>query len=268
MATSNSIRQATPLPQAERLAETFVDLARSVTEGADMVDVFTMLSERTVELLPVQACGLLLIDAAGDLQVIGTSGYSAGVLDLYQVQNDEGPCRQCCSTGQPVADTSLDPEGPWPQFARLARDHGFNAVYALPLGARGVSVGALNLFTLAPLGQSHLVVAQALADAATMALLQSDPQHDLAVVSRQLYDAVESRNSIEQAKGVIAQRYRVDPVTALAMLRAVGGELNQRLSDLATAVVQRTEATSAAGLFQDWLANHAEMKRSSSPPPA
>lgn len=255
MATSNSVHQAEALPNAERLAETFVDLARSVTEGADMVEVFTMLSERTVELLPVEACGLLVIDAAGDLQVIGTSGYSAGVLDLYQVKSDEGPCWQCCSTGLPVADTALDPDGPWPKFAQLARDHGFNAVYALPLGARGVIVGALNLFTVAPLGQPHLVVAQAMADAATMALLQSDPQHDLAVVSRQLYDAVESRNSIEQAKGVIAQRYGVDPVTALAMLRAVSAALSQRLSDLATATVQRTEPDTAAALFQDWLAN-------------
>jgi hypothetical protein len=186
--------------------------------------------------------------------VIGTAGYSAGALDLYQVQNDEGPCRQCCNTGQPVADTALDPEGPWPQFAQLTRSHGFKAVYALPLGARGVSVGALNLFTVAPLEKPQLVVAQALADAATMALLQSDPQHDLAVVSRQLFDAVESRNSIEQAVGVIAQRYGVGPETALAMLRAVSKDIRAGLAAVATDIVQRTASPEIAEKLNNWLA--------------
>lgn len=229
------------LPNPGQLAETFVDLARAVTEGADTVDLFTMLSERTVRLLPVEASGLLVIDAAGDLQIIGASSYSAEVLDLFQVQNDVGPCRECSRTGRPVVDVELADDGPWPEFAALVRSHGFNAVYALPLSARGVSVGALNLFTVAPLDSQQLVVAQALADAATMALLQSDPHHDLAVVSRRLYDAVEARNAVEQAKGVLCQRFGLDPTTALRMLRTASREAQLGLSEAADAIVGRVE---------------------------
>lgn len=241
MSSFTPIDVALQLPNPGKLAATFVDLARAVTEGADTVDVFTMLSERTVLLLPVEACGLLVVDGAGDLQVIGASSYSAEVIDLFQVQNDIGPCRECCRTGQPVIDAELSAEGPWPDFAALVRSHGFNAVYALPLSARGMNVGALNLFTVAPLDTEQLIVAQAMADAATMALLQSDPHHDLVVVSRRLYDTVEARNTVEQAKGMLCQRFSIDPDTALRLLRRACVEANMHLTDAANAVVQRAE---------------------------
>lgn len=252
--TRLAVDTSADLPGGGELAATFVDLARAVTEGADMVEVFSMLSARCVRFLPAAACGILVVDPNGALQVIGASSSSAHLLDLFQVQNAQGPCLQCCRTGQPVADTELAANGPWPSFAAAARAQGFSVVYALPLAARSVVIGALNLFALAPLGREHLVVAQALADAATIALLQADPREDLVVLTRQLHLAVETRNTAEQAKGMIAQRFGIDADAALTELRLAAERSGSRVCDVAAAVVRRDLDSPLARLLQQRLA--------------
>lgn len=221
------------------LARTFVDLARSVNNGADIVEVYSMLSDRCVQLLSVAACGILLVDLRGDLRVIGSSSHSAELLDLFQVQNDEGPCLACYRTGESVSDAELSVSGPWPRFAELVRRHGFGAVYAVPLRAREVVFGALNLFAVGPLSDDQLAIARALADAATIALLQSDPGDDAVVMTRRLHVAVETRVTVDQATGIVAQRFGLSVDEALVRLRSVAEGSSQRLVDVAGAVVAR-----------------------------
>lgn len=225
---------------AVELAVTLIEVTRSVTQGAGTVEIFTELAEKCVRLLPVSAAGILLCDVDGTLQVIGASSPSAHLLDLFQVQNEEGPCLECTMTGSPAADLHLRVEGSrWPRFAELARAQDFTAVYALPLRSGDVTVGALNLFATEQLSPGRLVVAQALADAATLSLLQVDPHIDLPIVIRRIHLAVESRNTIEQAQGMIAQRLGIDPVAALIRLREVAESTCLPLAAVATAVVQR-----------------------------
>ena len=247
------------LPEAGPLAETFVELARAVTEGADTVEVFSMLSERCVRLLPVDACGILVVDNGGDLQVIGSSNSSVHLLDLFQLQNEEGPCVECCRTGEAIVDTTLDTTldttgtdgtSRWPRFAEMTRAQGFRSVYALPLATRGVVVGALNLFSTTEVGSDQLVVAQALADAATIALLQADPLLDAVTVARQLHLAVEARNTVEQAKGVVAERFGIDFDAAMQRLRDVARQLDVRLIEVAGSVVERDETNEASRLLR------------------
>ncbi|MFZ4670154.1 MAG: GAF and ANTAR domain-containing protein [Microthrixaceae bacterium] len=252
---NTSIDPPMEFPDAGPLAETFVELARSVTEGADTVEVFSMLSERCVRLLPVDACGILIVDNSGDLQVIGSSNSSVHLLDLFQLQNEEGPCVECCRTGEAVADTTLDDaalneSGRWPTFAAMTRAQGFRAVYALPLSSRGAVIGALNLFSTSLVGDDQLVVAQALADAATIALLQADPLLDAVTVARQLHLAVEARNTVEQAKGVLAERFDIDFDAAMHRLREVAHELDLRLIEVARTVVERDTDSPAASLLE------------------
>lgn len=225
---------------AVELAVTLIEVTRSVTQGAETVEIFTELAEKCVRLLPVSAAGILLRDVDGTLQVIGASSPSAHLLDLFQVQSEEGPCLECTRTGSPAADVVLRVEGSrWPRFAELARAQDFTAVYALPLRSRDVTVGALNLFAIEQLSPGRLVVAQALADAATLSLLQVDPHVDLQIVIRRIHLAVESRNTIEQAQGMIAQRFGIDPEEALVRLRGVSEHTKLPLVDAAAAVVQR-----------------------------
>lgn len=226
-------------PDAAELAATLIEITRSVAQGAETIEIFTDLAEKCVSLLPVSAAGILLRDVSGILQVIGASSPSAHLLDLFQVQNEEGPCLECTMTGIPVSDVELSAQGKWPRFSDLTRAHDFTAVYALPLRSRDVTVGALNLFARQQLSSGRLVVAQALADAATLSLLQVDPHIDLQIVIRRIHMAVESRNTLEQAQGMIAQRFAIDTEEALIRLRDVSERTALTLVEVATAVVQR-----------------------------
>lgn len=234
---------------ATELAVALMEVTRSVTQGAETVDIFTELAEACVRLLPVSAAGILLRDVDGALQVIGASSPSAHLLDLFQVQNEEGPCLECTVTGNPVSDVELNLEGSkWPRFAELARAD-FSAVYALPLRSRDVTVGALNLFAVDELPPGRLMVAQALADAATLSLLQVDPHIDLQIIIRRIHLAVESRNRIQQAQGMIAQRFDIDPGDALIRLRGVAERLGLPMSEIASAVVRRDPDSAAVALL-------------------
>lgn len=234
---------------AAELAVTLIEITKSVTQGAETIEVFTKLAEKCVSLLPVSAAGILLRDVTGTLQVIGASSPSAHLLDLFQVQNEEGPCLECTITGAPVSDVELTATGSWPRFAELTRANDFTAVYALPLRSRDVTVGALNLFARERLSPGRLVVAQALADAATLSLLQVDPHIDLQIVIRRIHLAVDARNTVEQAQGMISQRFGIDAEEALIRLRDVSERTALSLVQVATAVIQRDPASPATPML-------------------
>jgi len=235
---------------ASELAVTFIEVAKGVTRGVESVEVFTLLTERCVKLLPVEAAGILLKDVTGTLQVIGSSSPSAHLLDLFQVQNEEGPCLECTQTGLRVIDTELSATGKWPKFSSLARNENYQAVYALPLNSRGVAIGALNLFAVQNLDESTLDIAQSFADTATLSLLQADILTDEQIVLRKIHIAVESRNTVEQAQGMIAERFAISPDVALEKIQAAAKESHVTLLAAAIAIVQRDSASAVSSLLE------------------
>jgi len=232
------------------LLEAFVDLARSGAAGADPVELTTALCERIVTVLPVAAAGVMMVDAGGALRVLGSSSVAAHLLDLLQVQDDAGPCRDCCRDGGAVTDVVLAAEGPWPRFAAAVRAEGFGAVHALPLTARGHVLGALNLFAERGLAAPELRVAQALADAATLALLQADPDEDALVVARRLHVAVVAHATVQQAVGVLRVRLDLSADGALLRLREVAAATGVRLVDVAAVATGGADVGGVAALLQ------------------
>jgi len=227
------------LPESGSLARTFVDLAQSLSSGQDSYEVLSMLSQRTVEVLPVASSGILITDQAGVLQVIAASSPSAHLLDLFQIQNEEGPCFECCKTGEAISDVLLSENGAWPRYSALARKHGYTATYALPLRSKGVVLGALNLFAQMELSLERLLVAQTLADAATLSLLQLDPVMDLEIVARKVFFTIEERNIVEQAKGMISQRFEVTADVAFERIRQTSKQTSCHIIEVARAIISR-----------------------------
>jgi len=174
------------------LADTFLKLADTLVDDFDVIDVLTTLSGSCVELLDAAATGILLADAQGALQVMASSRESVKLLELYQVQNDEGPCLDAFRTGQAVIHGDLGSASPWPNFGRKAIEAGLPSVHAFPMVVRGTVVGTLNLFmeTPGPLPDEDVVVAQALAHAATLALLQNHATEDSQRLTGQLHGAL------------------------------------------------------------------------------
>jgi len=225
---------------AERLADVFVEVADTLVDDFDLIEFLQMLTSRTAELAGAAAAGLLLADQQGNLQFMAASEEDTKMLELFQVQNHEGPYQDCFRTGRPVANADLGAAADrWPVFAPRAVEAGFGSVYAIPMRLRTETIGALNLFGdgaggLQPDGM-HIV--QALADVATIGLLQERAVRRGEVLTEQLQSALNSRIIIEQAKGVIAQIYTVDIDQAFELLRGYSRRHHLRIGNVARALV-------------------------------
>jgi transcriptional regulator with GAF, ATPase, and Fis domain len=231
------------MTREERLAETFVELADSLVEDFDVVDLMVLLTERSVELLAAASAGLLLADNTGSLYLIAATGKDVETVEHFQVQTGEGPCRDCFRTGLPVSTGDLASESErWPRFVPVALAAGFRAAHAFPLRLRGQILGALNLFRVEPVALTppDVAAAQALADVATIALLQSRAIHEAHIVAEQLQQALTSRIAIEQAKGVIAERLGCTTDEAFAILRRYARSNGRRLAEVALEVAEGT----------------------------
>lgn len=226
-----------------RLVATFVELTDTLTADFDVVEFFAGLTERVVELGIATQAGILLADEAGSLRFMAASDEQTQLLELFQVQSREGPCQDCFRTGTPVAVAQLEDElDRWPQFVPKALATGFAAVHAVPLRLRDTVLGALNLFHNAPgtVDPESLAVVQAMADVATIGLVQQRELHRAHTVEAQLQHALHSRVTIEQCKGIIFEQASVSMSEAFEMLRAYARNNNVKLSDAARRIVEGT----------------------------
>jgi GAF domain-containing protein len=225
---------------SEKLAKTFVELADSLIDDFDALGLLDVLVERSVDLLGVAAAGLLFADGQDQMRLAASSSESARLLELYQIQNDEGPCLECYRSGQPVSAGSMEEATTrWPRFAEAASRAGFVGVLVVPLRLRGRVIGALNLFDANGIlsdPETH-PVAQAMADVATIAILQERLGKQREVLNEQLQSALTSRVVIEQAKGVLAARLDVDMGEAFERLRMRSRNDRRRLVEVAEEVV-------------------------------
>ena len=223
-----------------RLAQRFVSLADTLVDDFDLVELLDRLVQSCVDLLGVTAAGLLIIDQHGTLHPVAASTEATRVLELFQLQNDEGPCLDCVRTGQVinVPDIAVV-SGRWPRFAPAVIESGFTSVHALPMRLRGESIGSLNLFTDgSPLAKNEQQIAQALADVATIGILQQRSIDRASQLAEQLQIALDTRIVIEQAKGVLAEYGGVDMDVAFDALRGHARSNNIKLGELAGALVR------------------------------
>lgn len=229
------------------LARAFVELADTLVDDFDVVDLLTRLADRCVEVLDVEAAGIMLAAPEGHLRVMASSSEAMRVLELFEVQAQEGPCLDCHHTGHAVTEGDLAASGGrWPRFSAEAVAAGFHSVHATPMRLRGSVIGALNLFRSAKgdLNPADAEIAQAFADIATIAILQHQAAVEAQMVNGQLTHALNTRVVIEQAKGMVGERLGLDMERAFAALRQHARNHNLRLADVAIAVIDGSLAVS------------------------
>jgi hypothetical protein len=225
----------------ERLvATTFVELADTLVDDFDVIDFLHTLASRTVELLDASAAGIMLADQRGGLQVMASSTEEARLLELYELQNDEGPCLDCFRSGRPVAHDNLPAmRTAWPAFTERLQELGFKSAQALPMRLRSETIGALNIFRhgSGPLTDADLRLGQAMADVATVGLIQERAIAARELLAEQLQTALNSRVVLEQAKGVLAERAGLPVDQAFQMMRAYARNRGLRLGDVAAQII-------------------------------
>ena len=216
-------------------ATAFVELIDTLVGDFDVIDLLTSLTARCVELLGAAAAGVLLADSDRTLRVVGASSEQINLLELFQVQNEQGPCLDSYTTGSVVVNSDMTSGSRWPTFAVESIKAGFPSVCAIPLRLKSEILGCLNLFMSEPIAlpASDVALAQSLADVAAIAIMQDRAIRDSAVREGQLQHALQSRIVIEQAKGMIAEHGRLDMEGAFQRLRGYARNNNRRLTDVA-----------------------------------
>lgn len=232
------------MSREQRIAQVFIGLADTLVAEFDLVDFLGTLAEVSVELLDVDAAGLMLADEDGALHVMASSDDQVELLELFELQQDGGPCPECFRTGVPVVNAELQS---WPDFAAAAAAAGYASAHALPLRLRGHVIGAMNLFrsdTL-PLTEGDIALAQALSDIATIGLLHERKVREHQLLAEQLQHALNSRILIEQAKGMLAERAGLSLAEAFSAMRSYARCSGQGLSAVAHGVLDGSLQTSS-----------------------
>jgi len=227
----------------QRIAEAFVELADTLIEDFDIAEFLGRLLHHSTELVGASAAGVMLVDRAGRLQVAAATSEHARLLELFQLQSEQGPCLECFASGEIVTATDLSTTRErWPRFSEAAMTLGYSSVHAVPLRMRTDVIGAFNLFGSPSdsIDDAKVRLAQALAHVATIGILQERTTRQAHELTDQLQRALDSRVIIEQAKGKLAAWWGVDVDTAFTALRSYARNNRMRLTPLAHHVVDGT----------------------------
>ena len=224
------------------IVATFVRLADTLVDTYDVIDFLQYLCERCVELIGIEEAGVLLAAPTGNLQAVAASSERTRLLELFEVQNSDGPCLDSFRSGDEVYATDLEQARErWPLFADRALGSGFRGVHSVPLRLRQQVIGALNLLSArpVPLGALDASLARALADIATIGVLQERSNSEASESASGLQRALTSRIRIEQAKGILAERTSGTVDEAFESLRSYARRHRLCITVIAERVVRR-----------------------------
>lgn len=228
--------------RAERVSVAFVKLTDTLVADYDVLDLLHTLVEEAAALLDIAAAGLLLADPTGELQVLASTSEESRLVEVLQLQAGAGPCVECYLTGKAVEVPDISSLTAWQGFRTAALSQGFRSVHAVPMRVHGRTIGAMGLFgaSAGSLTAEDSAIGQALADVATISLMQERTLREAALVNEQLQRALNSRVLIEQAKGVIAHMAGVGMDEAFNRLRSHARANNQSLHATAGRIVDRS----------------------------
>jgi GAF domain-containing protein len=226
--------------EAEELANVFVDVADTLVADFDLIEFLHAVAHHATRISRAAAAGVLISGRDENMHHVGASSEDAHLLELFQIQNAEGPCLDSFRTGEAVmvADLAATYDR-WPVFAPRAVELGMAAVYAFPMRLRQQVIGGLNVFhsSREAFDRQELRLLQALADVATISLIQEQAISRAEVLTEQLQVALNSRIAVEQAKGAIARTFGITVDQAFDLLRAHARTTRRRLTDVAHEVV-------------------------------
>jgi transcriptional regulator with GAF, ATPase, and Fis domain len=204
------------------VASTFVELADTLDDNFEVLDLLQNLVDRSIQILDASAACLTLADARGELRVVASTHHAAQVLELIALANAEGPCLDAFTTGEPVVNVApADAAARWPRFVRAARELDLPTAHAVPLRIRNQVLGALSLLFsgAVELSADDEVITVALVKVASIGLLQERTPRQRELLAERLQGALDERVVLEQAKGIVAELAGVDMESAFRLIR-------------------------------------------------
>ncbi len=209
------------------------ELARSFAGPRGVEAVLAEVTTAAVELLDgADLAGVLLIAKGGKFESLEGTSDLMYKLDELQVTHASGPCIEAAVDQLIVRVDDFESESRWPEYSRAVVETGVRSSLSFKLYTGDRTSGALNVFSFRPhvFDGEQEAIGSVLAAHAAAALVAS--RH-----GEQLTSALNTRDVIGQAKGVIMERFHVDAVRAFEMLRELSQTMNTRLVDIAQRVV-------------------------------
>jgi GAF domain-containing protein len=212
-----------------------MDLARLLLSEETVSGLLDLVVRISTAVVPgVQGASISLVLAESDrLETSTASSPGFRALDEAQYEGEEGPCVEAIRTGQEVR-ISL-PTDRWPAFAAPARQAGVSSVLSLPLQVQNHVTGALNLYSTDGAGVSETGgrVARALADQAAVVLANAAALANAEGAKQLLEEALNTRDLVGQAKGILMARQGVTADEAFDMLLRASQRSGRKLRDIA-----------------------------------
>ena len=187
----------------------------------ELDDVLSSFGADIAEVLGCAGAGAMLVDEEGHLHFVSTSDPVLGGLEKLQIAWGEGPCLLAYRTGEVVIASDLATDPRFPSFGPRAIEEGMRAVYSFPMHLQGTAVGALNLYTgeTGELSDEAIELGRTFADVATIYMVHARDLADHAELTAGLQKALDTRIVVEQAKGFLVARNRIEPRAAFDLLR-------------------------------------------------
>ncbi|WP_353942775.1 GAF and ANTAR domain-containing protein [Streptomyces sp. HUAS MG91] len=228
-----------------RLAATLVEFADTLIGDFDPALHLSRLADRCLEFLDARGAAVTLLEGNGRPgPLVHGARQPQSVRELLEWEQESGPVRDSLAPGRTALAVSLvsrEAAARWPEFTAAARRFGIASTYAVPLCRHETLLGALSVYAPhPPSAHGELAIAQTLADATTVGLLNHRAYAQYRKVAGQLREALASRVRIEQAKGMLAERWGTTPDGAFDTLRQYARRNRRPLDQVARAVVHRT----------------------------
>lgn len=222
--------QAGPTPEVNAgLAGRLSDLAREMQHEQDTEAILTVIVHAALELIPHAAeASISLVTGRRTVQSRAASGELPRTVDALQSEKGQGPCLDAAYDARVVRVPDMGKEERWPDFAQAAYDAGARSMLSIQLFVEGDKLGALNLIA----GDVNVFDEEseqiALLVAAHAAIAFSDAQE-----IAQLTQALDTRDLIGQAKGILMERFKVTSQQAFLVLTKASSDSNIKLRDVA-----------------------------------
>ena len=225
------------------VVKSLVEMADTLVNDYDVVDLLTGLADRCVSLLGVSAAGVMLASPRGTLGLVASSSEAMRLLELFELQSQEGPCLDAHQQGKVVTEPDLaDPATRrWPSFTPPAVQAGVRAVFGFPLRVGRAHLGALNLYRDLPgsLTGDQYADALVVADVAARWVLEAQAGASPGTVAEELEAGSEFHFAVHNAAGIVSVQESISVTDALLRLRAFAFSSVRPLADVAQDVIAR-----------------------------
>jgi GAF domain-containing protein len=228
-----------PVPQ-----QVWPQMAKIVLGAQPLTPTLQQIAAITLQVIPeLVDVSITLIEDERPRTVVFT-GPLAMELDERQYTDGCGPCTDAAVTGATIVVDTTSTHSSYPGFARAAARRGITSTLSVGLPIPQGTAGALNMYSGAdqPISENSIAAAEEFAGYAAVAISNAALYHAATDTALQMSAALQSRAVIDQAKGIIMGQQRCTPDEAFRILTRASQHRNQKLRDIAAAIVASTQS--------------------------